>query len=93
MKKTEKRSERQDKSLDVKNDRPVKVLDNIDQPRWVHENESNKRHFFETHFLADIDTYSHNRNKTKNHRGKPCVPERSYTGEAAKTYAKINAKP
>ena len=62
-KKLGKLSERQDKPLGGRNERSVKVLDNIVQPGWVYEVLSlDPKHpirdkFNETHFLADIDIF------------------------------------
>ena len=62
-KKLEKLSERQDKLLGGRNERSVKVLDNIELPEWVYEVLSKgpkhpiRDKFSETHFLADIDIF------------------------------------
>ena len=88
-KKLEKLSERQDKPLVGRNERSVKVLDNIELPEWVYEVLSmGPKHpirdkFNETHFLADIDIFLSQLKNQKTSGETLCEIE-----AAAKAYAK-----
>ena len=88
-KKLEKLSERQDKPLGGRNERSVRVLDNIELPEWVYEVLSmGPKHpirdkFNETHFLADIDIFLSQLKNQKTSGETLCEIE-----AAAKAYAK-----
>ena len=88
-KKLEKLSERQDKPLGGRNERSVKVLDNIEMPEWVYEVLSmGPKHpirdkFNETHFLADKDIFLSQLKNQKTSAETLCEIE-----AAAKAYAK-----
>ena len=87
--KLEKLSERQDKPLGGRNERSVKVLDNIELPERVYEVLSmGPKHpirdkFNETHFLADIDIFLSQLKNQKTSGETLCEIE-----AAAKAYAK-----
>ena len=82
-------SERQDKPLGGRNERSVKVLDNIELPGWVHDvlsmgpNYPIRDKFNETHFLADIDIFLSQLKNQKTSGEILCAFE-----AAAKAYAK-----
>ena len=85
----EKLSERQDKPLGRRNERSVKVLDNIELPEWIYGVLSmGPKHpirdkFNETHFLADIDLFLLQLKNQKTSDETLCKLE-----AAAKAYAK-----